>query len=79
MFDMENGDDLISISEAARIAGTSRNGIYLGIKREELTPIPSRVMLSRKQVEAWAQREKSKGGYPKGRPRKSKGDDREDL
>lgn len=64
---MENSDDIISISEAARLAGTSRHGIYLGIEREELTPVPTRPMLSRQQVIAWAQRVKSKGGRPKKR------------
>ena len=62
---MENSDDIISISEAARIAGTSRHGIYLGIDRKELTPIPSRPKLSRRQVMEWAKREKSKGGRPR--------------
>jgi predicted DNA-binding transcriptional regulator AlpA len=56
MVNMENGDDLISISEAARVAGTSRNGIYVGIKRGELTPVPVQPKLSRAQVEEWAQR-----------------------
>ena len=58
---------LIGPTKAAELAGTTRQRIYMAIKRGELRTLPDVpvVLLDRDEVAAWAERPASKGGRPK--------------
>ena len=61
------GENLIGVTKAAEIAGTTRATIYAAIRRGELKPVPKIpvVLLVQSDVEQFAKREVSKGGRPK--------------
>lgn len=69
---MKEMPKLLSISQAAKVANTTRERVYHAIGRGELTPTITEpvVLLDAAQVETWGAQPKSKGGYPKGKPRK---------
>ena len=57
---------LISVPQAARLAGCSPQHVYNAIARKELHPLPDMpmVVLRSEDVEEWAAIPKSKGGRP---------------
>ena len=58
---------MVGVTEAASIAGVSRSRIYEAIQQGHMKPDPHSlvVALKRLDVEAFRDRQKSKGGRPK--------------
>ena len=65
---MEKETNLITISEAAALANTTRERIYSAIERRELVLIvdkPRVKLLDAGAVDAWGRKPKDKGGRPR--------------
>ena len=62
-FVMEMADDLISVTEAANLLGTTRANIYERIDRKRLVPIKlgAVILISRRELEAYRKSMKRSG------------------